>query len=347
MRLKQTTSILFVLILIPFLFNACSSDTTAHKETIQMSETADMLVAEMEEQVMTFETYDDAVSGSSVPRLAKEKVAVSQKENVDFATSKAAITTFDGDKKFIRTSELQFSVTNVVKATQVIEDIVIAKEGFIIKSTLSNSVSHSQETRIARDSILQRSYNTLNGNLTLRVKHELLNQTLREIALVAEQIHYRNIDADDITFRILANSLEQARKKDKTARVKNISGPGRGHKLDDLLSAEERIDLARQQADNALVEEKIMYDKIEYSTITISLWQAPTVVDRVIARPVEIVEYKQNFIENVVDAAVDGWLGLLVVIEFFIYIWPLTLLAIGIVVLIIRARRKKKQNQIN
>ncbi len=345
MRLKQTTSILTALTLTFFSFSACSNDTAAHKEAQQISETANIEAIEAEEQIISLEMYDQAASDAPVARIAKERAV--RDENIDFATSKAAITTFDGDKKFIRTSQLQFCVKNVVKATQAIEDIVIAKEGFIIKSTLSNSVSHSQETRVSKDSILQRSYNKLNGNLTLRVKHELLNQTLREIALVADQMHYRNIEADDITFKILANSLEQARKKNKASRVKNISGAGKGYRLNDLLSAEERIDLARQQEDDALVEEKVMYDKIEYSTITISLWQDPTVVDKVMLRPVEIVAYQQSFIENVVDAALDGWEGLLVVVEFFIYIWPLTLLAVGIVVLIIRARRKKKQNQIN
>lgn len=340
MKLRQTITLAFALQLV-FLFNACGN---------QSSKSENMQVAELQmaSEDESLESMDVSAESSYRVQFTPPQLAKEQQRAVGFVTSKAASSVFDGDKKFIRTANLHFSVKDVLVATHRIEDIVIAQKGFIISSSVSNVVQRSDETRITKDSVLIRSHNLLQGDLTLRVQHELLDATLREIALTAEEVQHRTVSAKEVTFDIFANNLEQQRKKDKAARVKNISGAGKGHKLENLLSAEEAIDDARAATDAALVEEKKMYDQIEYSIITISIWQSPTVMDKIEHRPVEVESiYRESFWSNVVDAAADGWYGLLAVVELLIYIWPLILIVVGLIYLIIHVRRKKKRKQQN
>lgn len=262
----------------------------------------------------------------------------------DYFASKATENKHDGNKKFVRTASFQFSVADVVKATHVIEDIIIAKQGFIIQSTLNNQLVSNAETRVSEDSVLVQSTVRLTGRLTLRVHQSLLDATLREIAPLARMVQSRDVNAEEMTFVLMAKKLEQERKKDKATRVKGISGAGKGHKLEDMLEAEEAIDLSRGEADAALVAEKELYDRIEYSTITIVIWQEPAVYTSMkpILKPAE--EYKESFVTAVGDGIVAGWNGLLDVVVFLFYIWPLVLFVGGILLLIIYRRRKKENN---
>lgn len=338
--MKPIKCILFVLLFLVVLSLKACGNSREEMALMDQNPISEMNLAEMEEQIME-SNYEDAVHKSAMPSATVQFVP--PKTAIDFFTSKAADGTLDGDKKFIRTANLRFSVVDVISATHAIEDIVIAQKGFIINSSLTNETNYTTETRVTKGSIQVKTHNRLSGNLKVRVHHSLLDATLREIAPLAEHIEYRHVNADEVTFRIMANNLEAARKKDKSARIKNISGAGKGHKLDDLLSAEESIDNARRDADAAAVAKAEMYDEIEYSTITISLWQAPTVTSTMKLRAADVLEYRQGFFAGVGDAIVDGWNGLLEVVEDLFSIWPILLIIGGIVYAIIYFRKKKKQ----
>lgn len=334
MTMKLTKCILFTLLFLATLsLKACRGEEVSTIDEYRIDSSMSI------EDIKEYETMD-GYNPQYVSSTEQRDYSVS------FLTSKAADSTLDGNKKFIRTASLRFSVADVLAATHAIEDITITNKGFIISSTLNNDELYSNETRVSKDSILVQTENRLTGILTLKVPHSRLDATLREIALLAGYITYRNVNADEVTFRILGNSLEQARKKDKAARIKSTTGTGKGHKLEDLLAAEELIDKARLEADEAIVSEKKLYDKIAYSTITISLSQAPTIVSTMKLAVEEAPQYKQGFFENVGHAIVSGWYGLLDTIEILFAIWPLLLFIGGTVFAIIYFRKKKRKRKV-
>lgn len=264
--------------------------------------------------------------------------------NIDFVITKAANSENDGDKKFIRRANLRLNVKDIVLATHQIEDVIIGNKGFVIKSVIDNQRRYLSETRISKDSMLVRWQNRYTANLELKVRHTLLDETLRKIAVYAESVSYRDVTADEITFRLIGNEMEQQRKADKAKRLHAISGAGKGHKLEDLLSAEEAIDEARRNTDNAKLEELQLYDEVEYSLITIVLGEeAPVIQEVKKAIEKEPEAYRSNFFWKSFDAIKVGWSGLLEFVTILLAIWPAILIIGGIVYGIIIYRRKRKE----
>lgn len=294
---------------------------------------------------------DQEIGEEQFPEVNRETVQftvaiIQSDEMVDYFVSHAASPVNDGDKKFIRTADLHLKVSDILSAVHNIEDVIIDKKGFIIGSLIRNNVVNSREIPVSEDSLLIQTEKQVYGKLTLRVHHTLLDASLREIAPLAKEVSFRNIKAEEVTFRIMENKLAQARKKDKSTRIKNISNPGKGHKLEDLLSAEESIDLSREAADNALIAEYKLYDEIEYSTINISMDEERTrIVEEMKVRDKEVKAYEPNFFQKIGSAFVAGWGIVLNIFTFLVEIWPFVLLICLVTYVVVLRYRKKKKNK--
>lgn len=326
----------FILLLASFslLLGGCGNNNSHYKEESSW---------EASEDVSSSVEMGEAADKVSMDKSVRFIPTILQNENdvEEFVTSKAASYENDGNKKFIRTAQLQFSVENIVSATHRIEDIIIQRKGFVIKSTLSNNRNWTNEIKVSADSVLEQTTYNASGSLVLRVPYTELDIALREIASVATVVSYRDVSANDITFDLIAKKLLQERKAAKTKRMKSVAGAGKGHKLEDLISAEEAIDRARESADLEMVSELIQLDNVEYSTITISLTQAPVVVSTI--KKIEKLpeSYEPSIFEEVLDALKSGWNGLLSLMIGLLNVWPL-LIVVGVGIYgVIRWRRKK------
>lgn len=295
------------------------------------------------ERVMTALSSDEAVESLEEVSYAKmEAPVVSSDYAINFFTSKATSAINDGSKKFIRTSNIRFKVKDVISATHSIEDIILSKKGFIIGSSVSDNNLYSNEIPISEDSLLEQTFSKLSGQLTLRVHHSLLDASLREIAPLAEQIYFRTVKAEEVTFRIMEKELERERKNDKSLRVKNLTRSSGNQDLEDKLTVEDAIDLAREQADNALIASLQLQDEIEYSTITISLEQDQRILTKVKARNKDVEMYKKGFFHNIKDGFVSGWNGLLELLAILVELWPVILILSILGYIVVRFYRKKR-----
>lgn len=337
---------LYILLLMSacLLLGGCGNNNSHYKEESSVEVSEDLSGSVQADQTADMEALAEISASNVFTPSVRFVPPVLQNENnaEEFVTSKATSYDNDGDKKFIRTAQLQFSVENIVSATHKIEDIIIQRKGFVIKSTLTNNRNWINEVKISADSVLEQSSYTASGDLILRVPYTELDATLREIATVAKVVNYRDVTANEITFELIAKKLLQERKAAKAQRLKKIAGPGKGHKLEDLISAEEAIDRARESADNQVVSELIQLDNVEYSTITISLTQAPVVVSMM--KKIEKLpeRYEPSIFEEAWDALKSGWNGLLSFIVGLLNVWPLWIvIAVGVYG-VIRWRKKKK-----
>ena len=326
----------FILLLASFslLLGGCGNNNSHYKEESSW---------EPSEDVSSSVEMGEAVDKVSMDKSVRFIPPILQNENdaEEFVTSKAASYENDGNKKFIRTAQLQFSVENIVSATHRIEDIIILRKGFVIKSTLSNNRNWTNEIKVSADSVLEQTTYNASGNLVLRVPYTELDIALREIASVATVVSYRDVSANDITFDLIAKKLLQERKAAKAKRMKSVAGAGKVHKLEDLISAEEAIDRARESADLEMVSELIQLDNVEYSTITVSLTQAPVVVSTMKKTEKLPESYEPSIFEEALDALKSGWNGLLSFMIGLLNVWPLWIV-IGVGIYgVIRWRRKK------
>lgn len=248
-------------------------------------------------------------------------------ENAFISSSAAVENNKDSTRKFIRTAELKFKVKNVLQTTYFIENIAIKNEGFVIYTNLSSSINSVSITAISIDSSLETTYFTVKNEMVLRVPNTKLDTTLKEISKSIDFLDYRIIKAEDVALQILSNSLTQKRvEKNENRLIDAIDN--RGKKLNETTVAEELLLNKQEQSDNAKISNLSLADKINFSTINLSIYQRQSIKRELISNDKNIEAFEPSFGSKVVESSKLGWKVLEALILFLIKIWGLFLFAI-------------------
>ena len=282
--------------------------------------------------------------------LVMEESAVSSPVDyspVDFISSSAAtVTGSDSTRRFIRTADLRFKTKDVIKATYAIEDIIARHDGFVASSELKNTIDQRQSVRISRDSTLESTFFNIVNQMELRIPYRKLDTALKEIALWADFIEYRRVSAVDVRLNMMRNELTRKRAARQEKRLADAIDE-KGQKLNQIADAEDKLSLRQEQADEALVSNLEIQDKVNYSTISIYLWQDRTCKRVVKANEDNIDEYRPGMGIRLINAIQTGWQGLISFIVFLTHFWVLWLsgMIIFMIIRIIRIRKKTKSKQ--
>ena len=233
----------------------------------------------------------------------------------------------DTTRKMIRTANIKFRVKDVIKATYIIEDIVVKHNGFVENTNLTSQINYTKETPIMKDSTLLTTYYSITNTLILRVPNVQLDAVLKEIAQLVEFMDYRIINARDVTLDLLSKSLEQNRLARYESRMINVID-NQDRRLNDVSTAEDNLLRRQIQADEAKIANLRILDKIKYSTINLHLYQNQSIKYEVIAREKKIKSYSTPFGTRFIDALKFGWT---IIVEFFLFlinIWSIILIAV-------------------
>ncbi len=248
----------------------------------------------------------------------------------DFVSSSAAReNAADTARRFIRTAELRFKTKDAIRATYAIEDIIVKHGGFVEDTELRSVINYTASGRVSRDSTLESTFYTISNTMRLRVPFRKLDPALKEIAAWAEFMDYRKVSATDVRLSLLRNDLIRRRVARQEERLESAID-GKGEKLNQIVDAEDRLAARREQADNALLSNLELKDKIEYSTITIQLWQDRTAKRVMKADEENIDEYRPGFGIRFADALKVGWRGFVDVVVALANFWALWLIIAGI-----------------
>ena len=243
------------------------------------------------------------------------------------SSSAALVNPGDTTRKLIRTANLKFKVNNVIKATYDIENIAVKHDGFVENTNLASQINHTEETPVKEDSMLLTTYYSVINTLVLRVPNTQLDATLREIAPLVEFMDYRIINAQDVTLDMLSNQLEQERLARYDSRMVNaVSSQGR--RLNDVSDAEDNLLRRQAQADGARLANLRVLDRINFSTVTLALYQNQSIRYEVIAKEKKIKPYAIPFGTSLLDALIFGWDIVVDVFLFIVSIWSVIVLGV-------------------
>lgn len=297
--------------------------------------------SDMSESTASAASAETEANIAFTPPTILQETSVSSSQSNFISSLAASTSNDDGVHKFIRTAQMKFRVKDIPKATYTIENIIIKNNGFIIHSTINNENSYSTTTNISNDSSLVTHYSNLIADLVLRVPHTKLDTVLKQIAPLALKIDYRTIEAKDITLQLLSEKMKQERMSKKGRRVSDAIN-NKGHKLNDVIDAEEVLDNTLEEADKTKLAEYEINDQVEYSTITIKLHQNTSVYTERVLRKKNIEEYDSNLGEKAKDALYNGWIIVSSLFIFLLNIWPLILIGAIVVILYCKYRKKKE-----
>jgi hypothetical protein len=233
----------------------------------------------------------------------------------------------DSIRKFIRTAGIRFKAKNVVQAVYAIEDITNKQDGFVQYSGLKSILNREEKIILSKDSTLTLTHYTVNGELILRVPNRQLDATLKEIAQWVDYLDFRTVEANDVSLMLLRNQLTQKRENRTAERVENAVD-NRGRKLQETIEGEETLSDKLQRADDALISNLSLKDKVEFSTITLSIYQDESIKKALVANERNIDAYQPGFGVRLLEALKWGGNAILEVVVFIANLWAFLMIAI-------------------
>lgn len=307
---------------------ACSRQQSA-PESAALNESADMATAgaapasapepRQEAAKAAGDAAADAASGSSEPQIETDT-------RVDPGQVSSAAATFDdGQRRFIRTAQAQFRVKDVYSSALAIEDVAAQQGGFTVNNNISAQTMNTQRRPAGNGKLIELSEYTVRGNLVVRVPSAKTQAFLRAIASQMEFLDQRSFDAADAQFQLLRQQL--AYQREQQAQQELGQAVQSGDRLDrkaDVIGARTG---AKLQRDEALIQQKEFEDKIDFSTINLSLYQLSKI------RQTEMIDveavfqkHSPGFFTRLFDAMRVGWYGVLDLFIGLMNVWPLWLI---------------------
>lgn len=239
----------------------------------------------------------------------------------------------DTDHVFMRTADMRCKVENVRNATFSIESIVRKYDGFVTHTNLSGTQYLSNSMRISKDSLFETYRTNVYNEIVLRVPNENLDSALIEINGLISFIDHRTIDAENVKLKLLAQQL-MARRKAEHIKNLNTAVTTKTQKLPNTVDALDAIDNNKELRDNEVISNLELKDKIEYSTVSMYVYQPEVTEYKTSFIPVTPEPYTPSFSDKMADAG-KASLGLFqYLIMFFVVIWPFIVVFLGVWLLI-------------
>jgi hypothetical protein len=231
-------------------------------------------------------------------------------------------------RKFIRTAELKFQVSDVTTTSTNIESIVRNQGGFVTYTNLSSSIDNRETLQVSRDSSLETIYYIFSNELKLRVPNRKFDSTLNAITSLVDFLDYKVIQADDVSLQLLDNQLTKKR----------------ANKTNGKTSAETET-YSKEKADEAEIADRGLSDQLRFSTIRLVFSQRQSIKRSMIPNNKDIAAYTPNIFVKIWDAIKIGWTKVEDLFLFAIEMWGVILLAILAWLLFKRLSNKKNKIQ--
>ncbi len=249
--------------------------------------------------------------------------------SADVVSSSAAVEKPDSKRQFIRTADVKFRVKNVPQSTYAIENATTKHGGFVIYTNLQSSISERETSKISQDSLIETTKYSVENNITIRVPNTQLDTVIKTIAKQIDFLDYRVIKADDVSLQLLSNELAQNRLKSSGNRVTNAID-SKGKKLNQIVTSEDTLESKKEQLDNKKIENLSLRDQVNFSTLTLNIYQRETVRQEKIANTENKMISRPHLGIQLWDSIQSGWFILEDIVSFIIQFWAIILLGFAI-----------------
>lgn len=302
------------------------------KQESPASTAADAGSAEMAQAVLA-----DQVAAPAAPPMPQEEKQASAKASGSAAPpppdpqtqlQSSSMAFDDGERKFIRTANAQFSVKEVYRSALAIEDLAAQYGGFVTRNDIRADVDETLSRPDGDGQVIDLTTYTLRADLQVRVPSARTQEFLRAMAAQVDFLDRRGFSAQDAQFELLRQKLAFARQQQAQGALGEVAdGAGRASTKTDAIYARTE---AQAQRDEASIAQKTFEDRVAYSTLDLALYQAPQ-VRRTVRPDVEAIVRAESpgFFVRLWHSMRAGWDGFLALIVALAALWPLWLVAIA------------------
>ncbi|MES2299486.1 MAG: hypothetical protein V4582_20785 [Pseudomonadota bacterium] len=262
---------------------------------------------------------------------------------VDAQLSSRALSANVGERKFIRTAQVEFRAKDVYVSALGIEDTVASFGGFVTLNSIGTTVRNTQRHPGGDGKVIELSEVAVQGHLIVRVPSHKTQEFLRAIVGHVELLNSRKFSARDAQFDLLRKMLEYARNEETQDELGQAGKDG--GKLNQKAAVIASRSDAKAARDAALVERKEFEDEVAFSTIDFNIYQLPKIVKS------ELTDVDAVFYQNrpglggrLVGALRSGWDGMLDLCVGIALLWPLWIVIAFAIALLRRYRKRSLQN---
>lgn len=239
----------------------------------------------------------------------------------------------DSMRAFVRKADLYFKVKDVKLSTFEIEKIVNQNKGYVTSSILESTINYKNSLRISKDSVQNLTNYTVHNDIIIRIPNDALDKTLTEISGLIDYLDHRKIKADDVTKQFQAAKFAENRFVSHKKRLEKAID-SRGKKLDQTVEAENELLVKQEWADDSKLNTLELAHDVAYSTINISIYQKETSSKETYAYSLPMEPYQPSFFEKLWHSVTDGGVVFGNILLFFVKLWPIAILIMGIVFLV-------------
>ncbi|RYU96621.1 DUF4349 domain-containing protein [Emticicia agri] len=229
------------------------------------------------------------------------------------------------ERKFVRTADLQFKVKDVRKSSEQLEDLTIKYGGFVTYAHMHSDEQNKKTVIISEDSLLQVSTINIENDISIRVPNRYLLDVLKEINSMMLYVDHRTIKAEDVRLQMLSNELANKRQEKFVERNQRVHQNRKGN-IGAAVEAEESLLDHQAVADNHKMQNLSLQDQVDFSTLTIKLYQAAFLNKVMIENREGIENYRPNVFVRIWDSVKTGWLFVEDLIVILIRLWVFILL---------------------
>ena len=246
-------------------------------------------------------------------------------DSTSVVSSSAAVENKNSNRKFVRTADVKFKVKNVAKSTYAIEDATTKFGGFVTYTNLQSNIHSEDRTKVSQDSTLVTTKYKVDNNITIRVPNTKMDTVIKTIAKQIHFLDYRIIKADDVSLQMLSNELAQKRSNSSEKRLANAID-SKGKKLNQIVDAEATLDVKKEQNDASKLQNLSLQDQVNFSTLTLNIYQDESIKQEMIANEKSINAYRPNIGLQIWDSIKTGWFMLENIVSFLVVLWPFALI---------------------
>lgn len=226
---------------------------------------------------------------------------------------------------FLKTADIKCRVTDVIASSERIKHLVKKHGGYLIKSELQSHTDYSRNIPTKKDSVLHLNFYTTTNTLILRAPTKALDTLLGEITSLAVFINHNTFKADDAKMQMYANVLAEKRydtfKKSMQQNVKTSPA-----NLTQINAAEENVLQKQRLSDEAKITGYELAQHVNYSTVTLELYQSQRLEQTLIVDFPDIESYNPTFTERLKTSGSTSLEILIVIVLFFVKLWAVLLL---------------------
>ncbi|HSC80663.1 MAG TPA: DUF4349 domain-containing protein [Chitinolyticbacter sp.] len=284
------------------------------------------------------EAGDYAAAESAAP--AEEKEIAAPPAPADALTSRV-LGSLPADRRFVVTARVDARVKDTYRASTAIEDLAAAHGGFVIRNDIKAEVSDTREFAQLDGTRLELMQYVTRAQLVLRVPTARTQDFLRALAAQIDFLEARSYGAEDVQLEWMRQQLTARRTQEAQQQLGEVaSAPGKTRQRVEAIDQQLQTKAAR---DEAVLAQTLLDDKVAYSTVALSLYQAPQLRKTVLTDfDSALADHRPAFGASLKQSLRQGWRGLLLAVVGLAVLWPLWLIVAAVVGLLLwRARRRR------